>query len=226
VRAEEEEARVKTGSEVEDNVVEVVASEVLTEEKQESNGEVVEEVEGAVVTEEKQEINVMTDIVDVGIEIIKEGLNKVESKVYIEELEINLHKRAVISTLFKGLKLSADRLTRIRNAENTELNWHIGKDEWSISLHGDVAVLFENDNDKKEVWFGRIKRIRRELRRNKFVEYRLPVMIGESRPQHIMLTIQYFHIVKGKVRMLRLGEAIDDSVHLECVICPVHIRCI
>jgi hypothetical protein len=223
VRAEEEEARVKTGSEVEDDVVEVVASEVLTEEKQESNGEVVEEVEGAVVTEEKQEINVMTDIVDVGIEIIKEGLNKVESKVYIEELQINLHKRAVISTLFKGLKLSADRLTRIRNAENTELNWHIGKDEWSISLHGDVAVLFENDNDKKEVWFGRIKRIRRELRRNKFVEYRLPVMIGESRPQHIMLTIQYFHIVKGKVRMLRLGEAIDDSVHLECVICPVHI---
>jgi hypothetical protein len=218
VRAEEEEAREITGSETEvvHDVVEEV-EEVVEEESTEEKDEMTAEVE---------EINEMTDIVDVAIEVMKEGVNGavngVESKVFIKELGINLHKRAVVSTLFKGLKLSSDRLSRIRNVENAELNWHIGKDEWSISLHGDVAVLFENENDVKEVWFGRIKRIRKTIKR-KMVEYRFPVMIGESRPKQILLTIQYFHIVKGKDRMLYLGKAIDESVHLECVICPVHI---
>ena len=203
--------------------VEKVAEEARVEKVAEIVAEEVGEEVGEVVGEEKN--SVLTDIVDVTVEIMNEGLSEVESKVYIEHLGVDLHKRAVISTLFKGLKLSVDRLTRIQNAENTGLIWHIGKNDWSVSLQGDVAVLFENESGSNEVWFGRVKRIRRHFSKNKYVEYRLPVMIGESRPKHIMLTIQYFHIEKGigNDRLLYLGEAIDHLVHLECVICPVHI---
>jgi hypothetical protein len=224
--------RKRGGKKVQANavVVRLRAEEKAEEVTEETKAEVAE-VRAGDEAEKGIKFDVYTDIVDVALDIMREG-SSFDSKVYVEHLTVSLHKRAVINTLFKGLKLSNDRLTRIRNAENTDNLWDIRGDAWSINVHGDIAVLYFGDGNRKHMYFGRVKRIRRKIN-NKYIEYRNPVVIGDTRPTDIFLTIQYYYNDKrigsnpkehsDNDRILYFSNEIETEVYLECVICPVVI---
>ena len=170
---------------------------------------------------------------------------QISSTVFVPELQAKVHKLTVIASLFNGKKLSNDRGIRVQQSNQearpvTTVDWD---NKWSIGLYDDVAIRFALDDGSFACYFGRIIRIRCKRSRARgtgWVDYTRPIDIGNDRTKlpNLFVVCYYYQPYEpnptDKQRKRKQPStstnsppvytynlADPQSVHIDCVICPV-----
>ena len=171
-----------------------------------------------------------------GVVLQQQVSNKVSANVLHPTLNKLVHKRTLLSVYYNGKKLSNDRLVRIQNEGNPqlqdEIQFNIRHDTWYIRLHEDIAVGFRVDGRGKrlarQAWYGRVQRMRCKVGKGRWVEYRNPVKIlteDRTKMPNVWVQCHFYKVINSNnPRILSYNLPDLEFVHVNNVICPVTIK--
>ena len=103
----------------------------------------------------------------------------------------NQYKSHLVALLNQNPKLSHDRLTRVRQKQDTEEKNRLTSgpsDKKSISLFDEYAFIAENT-----VRFGKLLRMRKKGKARGYIEYKYPVSFADPTLKDIQCLLQQYH---------------------------------
>ena len=175
-------------------------------------------------------VNVPDEDANAAAEILLASVVPMKVSLTVKRIDENktvqeVHKAVVCKEINKGrAKISADRFTRIMNAQkfatsNGQANdFNISEDAWVVGLHNDVAIQYNN-----MAQVARIVRMRKKVGKT-WVNYRKPFVLHTDRTPLGNLHVQFYcykRVRGGPGKLFKFNTPTLDERHVTEIICPV-----